>query len=233
MNFHKLPILCTFILFLLCVTNQTSAQSLEVLLLDSITSDPVAKASFLLIEENNGTVSGEKGIARLGNPKSKHMQISHLNYNTKKIRVSDLQPGLNTIKISPRNPNEIEEVVVNYRPAKWFMGKWVLVSVTRLTINLYGDEQRKNSGNVSASVKEYGADGSFRVSYNGIDFIKGKYTAMDNQINEQINYAKQKELENIVNILFYVFNKEQNSLIVKYQLPNSTSVIEEVWKKQL
>lgn len=73
----KLVFLSFLMIYLSC-THLCQAQLKKIILLDATTSNPIPKASIFLEEENNGTVSDENGIARLGNTQSKNIRISHL-----------------------------------------------------------------------------------------------------------------------------------------------------------
>lgn len=97
----------------------------------------------------------------------------------------------NTILVSPKNPTELEEVVVNIDSDKLILGKWVLTGANALKINKRGKEERKSAKSVPANLKEYTADGSFHVSLNDKEIMKGNYTAFENQINVffNINYS--------------------------------------------
>ncbi|MDM1296557.1 carboxypeptidase-like regulatory domain-containing protein [Sphingobacterium sp. N143] len=220
-----------FIFFCIISVSMSYAQKIEIILLDSLTKAPIANASVFLADENNGTVSNEKGIAVIGETTSRTLRISHLNYNHKNIMVSGLAEGTNTILVRPKNPTELEEVVVNIDSDKLILGKWVLTGANALKINKRGKEERKSAKSVPANLKEYTADGSFHVSLNDKEIMKGNYTAFENQINESVVGADIKKLEGIKNILFYVISKDNKTLIVKYQLPKSEYVVEEIWKR--
>ncbi len=221
-----------FFIIIYIISIRTSfAQKIEIMLLDSLTKAPIANASVFLMDENNGTVSNERGIAVIGETKSSKLRISHLNYIHKNIMLSGLTEGTNTILVSPKSPTELEEVVVNINSDKLILGKWRLVGANALKINKKGKEERKSAKSVPSNLKEYLNDGSFQVSFNGKEIMKGKYTAFENQISEKVVGADIKKLEGINNILFYVINKDNKTLIVKYQLPKSEYVIEEIWKR--
>lgn len=220
-----------FIFFCIISISNSYAQKIEIILLDSLTKAPIANASVFLSEENNGTVSNEKGIAIIGETKSRELRISHLNYNHKNIMLSGLGEGTNTILVSPKSPTELEEVIVNINSDKLILGKWVLTGANALKINKKGKEERKSAKSVPANLKEYTNDGYFHISFDGKEIMKGNYTAFENQINEKVVGADIKKLEGINNILFYVIGKDNKTLIVKYQLPKSEYVVGEIWKR--
>lgn len=144
-------------------------------------------------------------------------------------------PGLgeatNTFLVSPKSPNELEEVVVNINSDKLILGKWVLTGANALKINKKGKEQQKSAKSVPANLKEYTNDGYFHISFDGKEIMKGNYSAFENQINEKIVRANIIKLKGNKNVVFYVLSKDNKTLLIKYQLNKTEYIIEEVWER--
>ncbi|WDF67385.1 hypothetical protein PQ465_13840 [Sphingobacterium oryzagri] len=227
----KISIFLFLIYLCMIMVGHTHAQKIAIKLVDSLTDAPVASASILLFEDNNGTVTNENGIAYIGENKSSDANISHLNYDDKRIRLAELGTGVNTVLMCPKSPIALSEVVITNNADKSVLGRWMLKEVAASKVNHKGKYERRHYKNVPANVKEYGADGSFRVSLRDKEVMNGQYTAVRNQLHEQVVGADIKELAGLDNKLFYVVSKDYKTLIVKYQLPKSAYVVEEVWKK--
>lgn len=222
----------SFLMIYLCYNHVCQAQLKKIILLDATTSNPIPKASIFLEEENNGTVSDENGIARLGNTQSKNIRISHLNYNMLTIKTSDLTHEITTLKLIPRPANQLEEVIVSAGFDKLLVGKWKLLEIANIRILSDGTEHSTKRKTSFGNIKEYNADRSFIIiSSNGSKQLSGRFTALNNQIYEDIEYSYDQSLQGITNILFYSKTEKDHQIRVKYQLPNSVWVTEEIWKK--
>lgn len=75
------------------------------------------------------------------------------------------------------------------------------------------------------NIKEYKEDGSFIITKNDLKFISGTYFSKNHQIIENTIDAKVTAFERITNTLPYKLEKRRKILMVKYQLPNPTSII--------
>lgn len=222
----------SFLMTLLFCATFSQAQLKKIVLIDATTSNPIPKASIFLEEENNGTVSDEAGIARLGNTKSKHLRISHLNYETLTVKTSDLTNETTTLKLSPRAANQLEEVIISAGFDKLLVGKWKLLEIANIQILSDGTEYSTKRKTSFGNIKEYKTDRSFLITNsNGYKQLSGRFTALNNQIHEDIEYSNDKSIQGITNILFYSKTEKDKHIRVKYQLPNSISVTEEIWQK--
>lgn len=208
------------------------AQLKEIKLINSETSEAIEKASIFLIEENNGTVSNDEGIAKLGNTKSKQIRISHLNYDPLVINVVDLKQEITTLKLKPKTAHQIEEVVITAGFDQLLVGKWKLKEISNIIIFNNGDEDIKLRKIRNGNMKEYFSDRTFIIhNSNGYKLLNGTFIALNNQIHENIIYSLDRSIQGITNILFYSKTEKRNQIRVKYQLPGARSITEEIWER--
>jgi|GEM_PF-1053038 len=225
----KVSLLCLVMLFM---TTASLAQIKKIQVLDAQTADPISKVSILFEDENNGTVTDEDGMATLINPKSKHIRFSHLNFEPLSIRFSDLKDAMTVIKLTPKAPNQIEEVSVTFKLDQKLIGRWKLVKSETTILNLNGNIKKYKNYRTSSNIKEYKSNSTFIITSRGKTLIEGNYVALDNQLQEEIIDAwPRSELIGVTNTLFYTTKSRGRKMIVKYKLPNSDAIVEEEWTK--
>ena len=207
------------------------AQTKDIVVLDAVTKQPIPNVSVKLKDSKAGTISQNDGTAKIHQSIDGQITLSHINYSSESISAKEIN-GRHVIYLQPRSNREIEEITIR-RPLddKW-IGRWKLKSYRTIYIDQQGKPIGKSSKSTSGNIKEYKRDRSFVITNGSSVQLLGTYTTNNSQVIEKIKHANAKFLNGITNILTY-FPDPQNEkrMVVQYQLPNQSTITEEVWEK--
>lgn len=206
------------------------AQTKDIVFLDAETKTPIPNVSVKLENSQAGTISQNDGKAKVNQSTKGNLIVSHINYITQTIQTSNISEYY-TIYLKPRSSREIEEIIIQAPDNRW-IGRWKLKTIRRIYLDSNGKAIGHSSNSYSNNIKEYKKDRSFSITNGSRIYLIGTFTTDQSQVIEKIKYAKDNFLMGITNILTYFPDtKKENRMVVQYQLPNQTTITEEVWEK--
>ena len=116
----------------------TYSQNSNYIILDSKTNEPIPYVAIKFLKTNKGVYSNDKGVF-INNEKKDSIQISHLNYSSKNIRLSEqssetiyLNPILNMLDEIILEKNKSKEKIIGYVKKKKTLS-WIIKPKTELT----------------------------------------------------------------------------------------------------
>ena len=128
------------LLFILFVSTVSAQQNYVLFLKDMVTHQPVQSATITLKNSGFGTISNDEGAFQISAKSDAEIVISHLEFKTYTISLSQIDVKTNTILLEP-NTLVLEDIIVTKEPIHELLLKAITISKSKfnkpIVLNTY------------------------------------------------------------------------------------------------